>query len=52
MTTRTGDHWIGIAMRGQTATPERLRVDRQFEEATAQGPDAPHLMEHRGSITG
>lgn len=32
-------------MRGQDATLERLRVDRQLEEAMAKGPDTPHLAE-------
>lgn len=32
-------------MRGQTATLERLRVDRQLEEAMTQGPDPLHLAE-------
>jgi len=30
-------------LRGQAATLERLRVDRQLEEALAQGPDPLHL---------
>lgn len=32
-------------MRGETATLERLRVDRQLEEAMAQGSDPLHLAE-------
>jgi hypothetical protein len=44
-TTRASNHWISAAMRGQTATLERLRVDRQLEEAMAQGPDPLHLAE-------
>ncbi|MCX4571693.1 hypothetical protein OHB41_00360 [Streptomyces sp. NBC_01571] len=32
-------------MRGQTATLERLRVDRHLEEAIIQGPDPLHLAE-------
>jgi len=32
-------------MRGQDATLERLRVDRQLEEALAHGPDPLHLAE-------
>jgi hypothetical protein len=31
------------ALRGQAATLERLRVDRQLEEALARGPDPLHL---------
>jgi hypothetical protein len=37
--------WITEALRGQTATLERLRVDRQLEEALAHGPDLLHLAE-------
>ncbi|MEV0489962.1 hypothetical protein [Streptomyces atratus] len=44
-TTRASNHWISAAMRGQTATLERLRVDRQLEEAMIQGPDPLHLAE-------
>jgi hypothetical protein len=44
-TTRASNHWIGEAMRGQTATLERLRVDRQLEEAMTQGLDPLHLAE-------
>ncbi|MFH8473716.1 hypothetical protein [Streptomyces sp. NPDC018000] len=44
-TTRVSNHCISAAMRGQTATPERLRVDRQLEEAIVQGPDPLHLAE-------
>lgn len=32
-------------MRGQEATLERLRVDRQLEEAMGQGPGPVHLAE-------
>ncbi|WP_406470334.1 hypothetical protein OH738_30970 [Streptomyces hirsutus] len=32
-------------MRGQDATLERLRVDRQLEEALPHGPDPLHLAE-------
>ncbi|MFE2492405.1 hypothetical protein ACFXGR_56650 [Streptomyces mirabilis] len=35
----------GPALRGQTATLERLRTDRQLEEALAHGPDPLHLAE-------
>lgn len=37
-TGRVSNHWISAPMRGQEATLERLRVDRQLEEATVQGP--------------
>ena len=33
------------ALHGQTATLERLRVDRQLEEALVHGPDPLHLAE-------
>lgn len=36
---------VSAALRGQTATLERLRVDRQLEEALAHGPDPLHLAE-------
>lgn len=36
---------ISAAMRGQDATLERLRVDRQLEEALTHGPDPLHLAE-------
>ncbi|MFF8880845.1 hypothetical protein [Streptomyces flaveolus] len=32
-------------MRGQEATPERLRFDRQLEEAMVRGSDPLHLAE-------
>ncbi|GAA2710209.1 hypothetical protein ACFY2R_30100 [Micromonospora olivasterospora] len=35
--------WITDALRGQAATLERLRVDRQLEEALTHGPDPLHL---------
>lgn len=35
--------WAKKALRGLTATLERLRVDRQLEEALAHGPDPLHL---------
>jgi hypothetical protein len=31
------------ALHGQTATIERLRIDRQLEEALVRGPDPLHL---------
>ncbi|GGX24620.1 integrase [Streptomyces noursei] len=36
---------ISAALRGQTATLERLRVDRQLEEALVHGPDPLHLAD-------
>ncbi|MFE4874614.1 hypothetical protein [Streptomyces sp. NPDC056682] len=47
-TGRAGNHWISAAMRGQDAPLERLRVDRQLEEALAKGPDPLHLAEDFG----
>ncbi|MGX1135736.1 hypothetical protein RKD49_007926 [Streptomyces glaucescens] len=44
-TGRAGNHWISAPMRGQDATLERLRVDRQLEEALTHGPDPLHLAE-------
>jgi site-specific recombinase XerD len=35
--------WLTNAFRGQTATLERLRVDRQLDEALVRGPDPLHL---------
>jgi hypothetical protein len=35
--------WITDALRGQAATLERLRVDRQLDEALTRGPDPLHL---------
>jgi len=35
--------WIKATFRGQDATLERLRVDRQLEEALTHGPDPLHL---------
>lgn len=35
--------WGKQELRGQTATLERLRIDRQLEEALAHGPDPLHL---------
>jgi integrase len=35
--------WITEAFRGLTATLERLRVDRQLDEALTCGPDPLHL---------
>ncbi|MDQ0931047.1 hypothetical protein [Streptomyces turgidiscabies] len=37
--------WIKRELHGQDATLERLRVDRQLEEALAHGPDPLHLAE-------
>lgn len=36
-------YWISAGFRGQQATIERLRVDRQLEEALTHGPDPLHL---------
>ena len=36
-------HWIDAGFRGQDATLERLRVDRQLEQALNHGPDPLHL---------
>jgi integrase len=44
-TSRASNHWISAATRGQDATLERLRVDRQLEEAMVKGPDPLHLAE-------
>ncbi|WCD90853.1 hypothetical protein KPP03845_107282 [Streptomyces xanthophaeus] len=44
-TSRASNHWIGAPMRGQDAILERLRVDRQLEEALTHGPDPLHLAE-------
>jgi integrase len=44
-TGRASNHWISAPMRGQDATLERLRVDRQLEEAMVKGPDPLHLAE-------
>ncbi|MFF3390220.1 hypothetical protein ACFYW1_04735 [Streptomyces sp. NPDC002669] len=44
-TSRASAHWISAPMRGQEATLERLRVDRQLEEAMVKGPDLLHLAE-------
>jgi hypothetical protein len=38
-----GKLWTTRATRNLTATLERLRVDRQFEEALTHGPDPLHL---------
>lgn len=42
---RASNHWISAPMRGQDATLEKLRVDRQLEEAMVKGPDTLHLAE-------
>ncbi|MET8747425.1 hypothetical protein [Streptomyces sp. NPDC004728] len=44
-TSRASNHWISAPMRGQDATLEKLRVDRQLEEAMAKGPDPLHLAQ-------
>lgn len=44
MTTRAvSENWLAWACRGLTATLERLRVDRQLEEALTHGADPLHL---------
>jgi hypothetical protein len=44
MTTRpVSENWLTSTCRGLTATLERLRADRQLEEALAHGPDPLHL---------
>ena len=44
MTTRpVSENWITSTFRGLTATLERLRADRQLEEALTCGPDPLHL---------
>jgi hypothetical protein len=44
MTTRAvSENWLTESCRGLTATLERLRVDRQLEEALTHGPDPLHL---------
>jgi hypothetical protein len=44
MTTRAvSENWLTESCRGLTATLERLRADRQLEEALACGPDPLHL---------
>ncbi|MGW6837045.1 hypothetical protein ACWGCI_27085 [Streptomyces sp. NPDC054949] len=40
-TNRASNHWISAPMRGQDATLERLRVDRQLEEALTRARPAP-----------
>ncbi|WP_051939809.1 hypothetical protein [Phaeacidiphilus oryzae] len=44
-TSRASNHWISPPLRGQDATLERLRVDRQLEESLTHGPDPLHLAE-------
>jgi hypothetical protein len=44
MTTRAvSENWLTETCRGLTATLERLRADRQLEEALTRGPDPLHL---------
>ncbi len=42
-TTPVSTTWIRIPCRGLHATIERLRIDRQLEEALTHGPDPLHL---------
>ncbi|MEU1202846.1 hypothetical protein ABZ446_42470 [Streptomyces sp. NPDC005813] len=44
-TGRASNQWISAPMRGQDAALERLRVDRQLEEALTHGFDPLHLAE-------
>ncbi|WP_405966668.1 hypothetical protein OG613_06015 [Streptomyces sp. NBC_00015] len=44
-TGRASNHWISAPLRGQDASLERLRVDRQLEEALTHGPEPLHLAE-------
>ena len=44
MSTRpVSENWLTTAFRGLDATLERLRVDRQLDEALTCGPDPLHL---------
>lgn len=44
MTTRAvSENWLAGTCRGLTASLERLRVDRQLEEALTHGADPLHL---------
>jgi site-specific recombinase XerD len=42
-TSPASSFWAKKTLRGHTATLERLRVDRQLEEALVHGPDPLHL---------
>ncbi|WP_406016295.1 hypothetical protein OG520_38925 [Streptomyces sp. NBC_00984] len=42
---RARNHWITATLRGQDATLERLRVDRQLEEPLTHRPGPLHLAE-------
>lgn len=42
-TAPVSQHWLDAGFRGQEATLERLRIDRQLEEALTHGPDPLHL---------
>ncbi|MFG1946711.1 hypothetical protein [Nonomuraea sp. NPDC048826] len=42
-TSPVGRLWVTNAVQGLTATLERLRIDRQLEEALTRGPDPLHL---------
>jgi hypothetical protein len=53
MTTRTvSENWLTESCRGLTATLERLRVDRQLEEALTCGADPLHLAAVFGTSDG
>ncbi len=44
MSTRpVSENWLTTAFRGLDATLERLRIDRQLDEAITSGPDPLHL---------
>ncbi|AWS43720.1 hypothetical protein [Streptosporangium sp. 'caverna'] len=43
-TSPVGKLWVTNAVRGLTAGLERLRIDRQLEEALTRGPDPLHLV--------
>jgi len=53
MTTRAvSENWLAASCRGLTATLERLRVDRQLEEALTCGADPLHLAAVFGTSNG
>jgi hypothetical protein len=53
MTTRAvSENWLAVSCRGLTATLERLRADRQLEEALTCGADPLHLAAVFGTSDG
>jgi hypothetical protein len=53
MTTRAvSENWLAASCRGLTATLERLRADRQLEEALTCGADPLHLAAVFGTSDG